>query len=166
MHRFRRSPAGTRARLKAEPFRCAPSPGLCAKGRPTVYALAKGLDLCIRHRLIHPSCPLTRQGHWGGNHRHAALSLTSTETRPQPLFRTRHQPCTQGIAFDLPEDGHEVIVLLNRKHLKLPLPHRATRPIVTMIPADMRRQQPLHESTQVPILPRPEGQVKMIRHRQ
>jgi len=28
----------------------------------------------------------------------------------------------------------------------------------------MRRQQPLHEPTQVPILPRPEGQMKMIRH--
>lgn len=33
-----------------------------------------------------------------------------------------------------------------------------------MIPAHMRRQQPLHEPTQVPIVPGPEGKMKMIWH--
>jgi len=146
------------------PFPNAPRPSLCTKWRPTVYASTKALDLCIRHRLVHPSCPPARQGHWEGNYRHAALRLTPTKTRPQPLFCTIHQSRPQGITFDIPQHRHKMIVLLNRKCFESPLPHMATGPIVAMVPAYMRRQQPLHEPTQVPILPRPEDQMKMIRH--
>jgi hypothetical protein len=57
-----------------------------------------------------------------------------------------------------------MLVLLDGKGIEPALPHMAARIVPPVIPSDMRRQQPVHPSTQVPIVMRPEHKVEMIRH--
>ena len=134
--RLRRPPAWAKSRIKAESSAIAPCSGHCAKGRPPGHAPAKGLNRCIRHRLIHPARSLSGERHWGGIHQHAALSLsTPTKTGLQPIFLAIHSTRSQGIAVDVAQHRHEMIVLLNRKRLESPLPHRTPRPMVVMRPA-------------------------------
>jgi hypothetical protein len=54
--------------------------------------------------------------------------------------------------------------LLDRKRFEPALPDMAARVVPPVIPSDMRRQQPLHPTTQLPIVRGPEGEMKMIGH--
>jgi hypothetical protein len=57
-----------------------------------------------------------------------------------------------------------MIVLLDWKRFEPALPDMAARVVPPVIPSDMRRQQPLHPSTQLPIVGGPEREMKMIGH--
>jgi hypothetical protein len=55
-----------------------------------------------------------------------------------------------------------VVVVLNGKRLESSLPDMTTAVIVTMVAADVRRQQPLHPTAQITIFVRSEKQVEMV----
>ncbi len=54
--------------------------------------------------------------------------------------------------------------MLNRKSFEAALPDMPTGVIVPVIAPYVCRQQPLHPSTQIPVMPRPNGQMEVIRH--
>lgn len=94
------------------------------------------------------------------------LRVATPGARPLPILRMSYQFRTQRVPLYVAHRRQQVHVLLNWKRLEPALPHVAAGPSATlsMIPPDMRRQQPLHVSTEVVIVAWPEDQVKMVGH--
>jgi hypothetical protein len=57
-----------------------------------------------------------------------------------------------------------MLVPLDGERLEPPLPDMPAGVVVLVIPADVRREQPLHPPPQVPVLPRPQHEVKVVGH--
>lgn len=87
-----------------------------------------------------------------------------SQTRPQPVLGPGHQSGPQGIALNVAQDGEQMHILLNRERLTAPLPHMPAAAVGAVIPADVRRQQPLHPAAQVLIGPGPDRHMKVGRH--
>ena len=64
----------------------------------------------------------------------------------------------------VPQHGQQMVVLLDGKRFEPALPAVAARVVIGVIPSNMRRQQPVHPSTEIPIVVWPESQMKMIGH--
>ncbi len=80
------------------------------------------------------------------------------------MLSTRHELGTQGIAFHIAQHARQVLVLLNGKRLEPTLPDVAAGLVVSVVASNVGRQQPLHPAAEIPVLPRPEHQMKMVRH--
>ena len=77
---------------------------------------------------------------------------------------TLHQARTQGVSLDVSQDHQQVPVLLNREGLEPSLPDMPRGVVVTLVPANVSGQQPVHPGSQVAIGQGPKGQVEMIGH--
>lgn len=80
------------------------------------------------------------------------------------MLRPTHQFRSHGIALDVAQHGHQVIVILQRKRLETPLPHMARTVVVAIVSLGMSRQEPLDPPSEVGIAVRPEHQVKVVWH--
>jgi len=110
-------------------------------------------------RLINPRYPLLGQRNRGG-----IREMGHAQARPGPLDSLFDQPGTNGIAQHIPQDGQEMVVLLNGKTFEAPLPYMPMTSVVPMVAADMTGHPPLHEAAQCSDCGRLHNQVKMIRH--
>jgi len=73
------------------------------------------------------------------------------KARPRPFFCTLNQPSSQWISFDVPQDRKHMIILLNGKSFKTPLPDVTASLVVLVVAPYMRRQQPLHPSAEIAV---------------
>ena len=73
------------------------------------------------------------------------------EAGPRPFFCTLHQPSSQWISFDVPQNRKHMIVLLNGKSFKTPLPDVTASLVVLVIAAYVHRQQLLHPSAEIAV---------------
>lgn len=89
------------------------------------------------------------------------------EARPLPAFRLCDQFRSERIAFDIARDGEEMLIGLDRKGFEAALIDRACSGGVVMgMPAlRMRDCDPAEDFRKLPVLPGPEKQVPMIRHK-
>ena len=71
---------------------------------------------------------------------------------------------TEGIALHVPQDGRQVIVVLDGEGFESTLPHMSGRAVMTMISSGVGGQEPLHPASQVAIRMRPEHDVEVIGH--
>src|SRR5271166_4895526 len=91
---------------------------------------------------------------------------TSPEAAPPPSLGPLDQPRAEGIAFDVPAHCQEMAVILNRKGFEPTLIQVAStgRMAMGMPPLRVGHGEPAHELRQVPVLSRPDHQMKMVGH--
>jgi hypothetical protein len=83
---------------------------------------------------------------------------------PGPLFSSLHDVRPDRIAFHISQNRQQVLVLLDGKSLESSLPHMSAALIVTVVAPHMRRQQPLHPTTQIAVAKRPQDHVEVVAH--
>ena len=89
------------------------------KGLLAVHTGAEGGEFMCNERLINPRYPLLGQRNRGG-----IREMGHAQPRPGPLDSLFDQPGTNGIAQHIPQDGQEMVVLLNGKTFEAPLPQK------------------------------------------
>ena len=108
--------------------------------------------------------PAARAGHRPIGQQLRPPAAAPSQARPGPGFGLRHEAGPQRIALHIAQHGEQVLVLIDRKRLKTPLPHVAAAVVVPMVAADMGGEQPLHPAAQVAVAARPEHEVEMVGH--
>lgn len=97
-------------------------PARLAQGRAVAGAAAQAEVLGVQ-RGIDVVDPVRRPGHRPGvQPRHQRRFGPGPQAGPRPGLGLRHQAGAGRIAFDVPQDGPEVLVLLNREGLEAALP--------------------------------------------
>ena len=87
-----------------------------------------------------------------------------SQTGPGPLVGLLHQPGSDWIVEDIPEDGEQMPVLLNRETFESALPHMPMTAVVPMIAPDMAGHPPVHEGAEGRLTDRLEHKMKMVGH--
>ncbi len=161
-----RAAAGAKARLQAEMLGCAQRPFWRTKGSVASNGLAEPLQFRIGGCLVDPLEP--SQTAWRRSRikfQRGFVGLRKpSKARPRPIFGTTDKPGTQGISFDVSQHREEVIITFDGERFETALPDMPARVVVAEIAPDMRSEQPMHPSAQIPVALRPKGEMEMIRH--
>jgi hypothetical protein len=127
--------------------------------------------LRTRLRPVHEFDPIRPAGHRPGGQRNQRHLLGGgmqqlPKAGPSPVFRPLDHLGTQRIALHIPRHRRKVDVVLHRERLVPALIHRPhSHPMAVFHPPPhVRDRQPLHETGQFAILPRPKNQVPMGAH--
>ena len=91
-------------------------------------------------------------------------ALNSTAAASSSVSATIPQVSPQRVTLDITEHGHQMLVVLDWEGFETALPDMACRVVMAMVPAGMRREQPLHPAAEITIGNRSDHQVKMVRH--
>ncbi len=88
------------------------------------------------------------------------------QAAPSPILSPLNHGWPHGIAFDIPADAEQMVILLNWKTLEPPLIDVAGARRMTMgMPSlHVRVREPAHEFSKLPILSRPDHQMPVVGH--
>ena len=81
-----------------------------------------------------------------------------------PFLGAAHQTRTQWIPLDVPDDGQQMVVFLDRECLETPLPNMTAALVDFAIAANMDGQEPMHPTAQMAVMFGPKSQMKMVGH--
>jgi len=153
--------------LDAEPNSRPAAPCLAPPRGAPVDALTHRSQLLVRHRAVHLTDPSPRPIHRAVVQKRRAVFLALAappQTRPRPGLSPSHQSGPERIPLDVSQDRPEMRVLLDWERLEPALPDVSASAVVSMISSDVRRHHPLHPTTQVAVLSRPQHHVEVIGH--
>ena len=80
------------------------------------------------------------------------------------VLGSRHQLGPQRIALDIAEHRNEMVVILDGTGLEAPLPDVPCGAVMPMVALGVRREQPLHPTSQVAIMMGTQYQVEVVGH--
>jgi hypothetical protein len=125
-------------------------PVVTAVRRAAGEAVADRLQFRLGLRAIDVLQPPATARHRAGVQRRPVVAGQS-EAAVRPVLSAADQVGPQGVAFDVPQHGQQVLILLNGERLEASLPDVAAAAVMAMVPADVRGQQPLRPAAEVAV---------------
>lgn len=152
-------------RLQTQQRRCPQYPAVAAVGRLTPDRVAQMSQFRFGFGAIDVGNPVSRTRQRARIEKRQQRGLApSRQTRPRPILGTSDQARPQRVAFDVAEDGQQVMVLLDGECLEASLPDMAGGAMCFAVAMHMSSQQPLHPAADVVVAQGPQSKVKMIGH--
>ncbi len=128
-------------------------------------AVSQGFEFGFCFHTVDMASPLRRlQDRTTAKKSVEPASSCRLQAGPFPVLTALDHVRSQRIALHITQHREIVFIGLDGKRLESPLPDMATALVMPMITANVRRHEPLHPATQVPILMRPQQQVEMVCH--
>ena len=125
--------------------------------------ICRSMSAVSRIDAFHPERP-ARDGAWLEPYRSLLRRGQPAQARPSPFFGSADQPRSQRVALDVPQNGQQVLIFLDRKRFEPALPDVTAGPVTPQVAAHVRGHQPMHPAADIAVLARPEREVEMIGH--
>jgi len=130
-----------------------------------MYRFAHRFEFRCSHGLIHKLNPPARKIDRHRGQCYWRMSRPAPiQTSPTPVFRPGDQILRQGISLDVSQNREQVLILLDQRCLVAALPKSASRPVLAVMTAHVRREQPADPVCDIAVLAWTDDQVYVIWH--